>query len=168
MANLIRTPEAAPWGSTGASSRGSTVKPTWRVKNANTKEAATCKAADSNIHGAHRGIPPRPTPTALATNHSRHATLEKPERNNTTNQDACHNNRRDSQQHSLDQEPVSTAIDSVPWDPCPRISNASIADMQPQHIKDFIPIDHHLHQLLSGKMSWSTPITSDMPLEPWE
>ena len=149
VANLIRTPEAAPWGSTGASNRGSTVKPTWRVKNANTKEVAPCKAAEPNIHGAHRCIPPRPTPAAPATNHSRHATLEKPERDNTTNQDACHDNRRDSQQHSSDQEPVSTALDSVPLDPCPRISNASIAAMQPQHIKDFIPIDPHLHQLLS-------------------
>ena len=153
VANPIRAPDATPRGSTGASNRGSTVKPTWRVKNANTKEVAPCNAAEPNTHGVHRHIPPRPTPAAPTTNHSRHATLEKPERDNTTNQDACHDTRRDAQQHGLKQEPVSTAPDIVSVDLCPHISNASIAAMQPHHIKDFIhsAIDPHLHQLLSER-----------------
>ena len=108
--NQTRTPETTSGGSTGASIRGNTVKPTWRVKTADTKEATSYKPAYSNTHEAHRGIPPTPTPTYPTSTHPNHSTFGKPKHGNTTNQDGLHRVQPYSHDHNLKYELDSTTI----------------------------------------------------------
>ena len=138
VANPVRTSGATPRGGNGTSIMGSTLKPTWRVKNVNPKEDTPGNTAEPNTHRPHRRTPARSTPPTPTTQHSSDLAPEVPERDNITKQDACHDTHQNAQQPGLKQQPPNITPDQEPLDLCPHITNARIAATYPHHIKDLI------------------------------
>ena len=106
--NQMRAPETTPVGNTRSSIRGSTVKPTWRVKTADTNEATIIMPDGSSTHEALSGTPSTPTPTCPTRTHPNHSTIGNPKLGNTTNQEGLHRVQPLAHDHNVKGEPDST------------------------------------------------------------